>query len=440
MFVRSYAALSKAMETEHVAAETHKALTGTVVFSVLTVLLVALAAVMLARFYMQRDKRRGREAMAVEAKSDFFSKMSHDMRTPLNAVIGLQALALDTDDMQTVKSYLRESQTASNYLLSIINDVLDMSRIESGKLTLSSMPFDLEELLAQIKPIVASMAAERNLCFAVDTDEPFETAYIGDAVRIKQVLMNLLNNAVKFTKEGKVALCIQHAAKAGGQDGITIKVSDTGVGMSADFLQRIFKPFEQERSDYTQQFVGSGLGLAIVHNLVTLMGGTIDVVSEPRRGTTFTIQLTLPRGEALSRKEAPAAQEIPSFAGRRALIVEDNSVNRRIIAQLLKRKFSIDADTASDGRQGVEVFTACAQGYYDFILMDVKMPVMDGLEAAQRIRSLPRADAKTVPIIALSANAFASDIALSIQAGMDEHLTKPIEITALLSVLTKYLS
>lgn len=421
------------------AAETYQGLNGTIISVVAAVLSMAILGILMIMIFFYRDRQRHRAAVAVSAKNDFFSKMSHDIRTPLNAVIGLELLALENVNRpDEVKDYLTKSSAAASYLLSIINDVLDMSRIESGKLTIASLPFDMNQVLCDIAVIVSPMATDKSLHFSMNVDKAFETNYLGDQVRIKQILMNLLSNATKFTKEGgHIWLTATHAARADGYDAITLTISDDGIGMSKEYLNRIFTPFEQERSSLISTSTGSGLGLSIVHNLVELMNGTIAVESVIDKGTTFTIVLPFKRGEKAMPIQKTAAASIVKFTGKQVLLAEDNAINQQVAVAILTQKFDFSTVVASNGMQAVEEFAASSIGQFSLILMDVKMPIMDGLEATRRIRALTRADAKTVPIVALSANAFEEDIALSLSAGMNAHLSKPIRIAELSAMLEK---
>ncbi len=376
--------------------------------------------------------------MAVAAKSDFFSKMSHDIRTPLNAIIGLELLAKDNVHApEVVTDYLNQSSDAAKYLLSIINDVLDMSRIESGKMDVAQMPFDMNELVAGIKGVAGAMAGQKQQHLRVEVNAPFTRMYLGDAIRLQQIVMNLVSNASKFTPEGgDIYLGFTHNPKDEGGETLSLEVRDSGIGISADYLTRIFTPFEQEQSSLTQQNAGSGLGLSIVHNLVTLMGGTIKVDSLEGRGTTFRLTLPLPYdfSERVEVMEAHAPVNAEDYAGYGVLVAEDNAINQRVITAILTKKFGMTVDMAQNGQEAVDKMTA-NPGDYALILMDIKMPVMDGLEAAKAIRALPSPQAATIPIVALSANAFSEDVALSKAAGMDEHLSKPIDVGVLWSTL-----
>lgn len=423
------------------AVRTYDGLNNTIIFAAMTVFLFSFFILFVIVYFINRDRKRTREAMAVKAKSEFFSKMSHDIRTPLNAVIGLELLAKDSSDNPQVKDYLEKSSSAARYLLGILNDVLDMSRIEGGKLTIARLPFSMSNVLDEIKAIVTPMAADNGLSLSFECDE-FITAYLGDQIRIKQILMNLLSNATKFTPEGgSVTLRATREPGEDGGDVVTFVVSDTGIGISAEYLTRVFKPFEQERSSVTEKKTGSGLGLSIVHNLTELMNGEITVESRLGVGTEFTVVIPFEcSNEVVRTEKLTESRELGKYEGRRVLIAEDNVLNQQIASAILFEKFGLASDIAVNGQEAVEMFAASAAGYYDLILMDVNMPVMDGLDSTRAIRALKRADAAVIPIVALSANAFENDIELSISAGMNAHLSKPLEIPALAQVLKDILS
>lgn len=422
------------------AAQTYAGLSNTILFAMLVVLFLALIFALFFAANFMRNKERRRIVAAAQAKSAFFSKMSHDIRTPLNAVIGLQTLARESDDLASVKGYIEQSSVATGYLLSIINDVLDMSRIDSGKMSIANEPFDMCDLISEINAIISGMAAERCISYECRAEDEYKCSYVGDSVRIKQVLANLLNNSVKFTNPGgRIVFAVSRAPAGDGCDTFAFVVSDTGIGMSEQFLTQIYTPFEQEQPSLTTQYAGSGLGLSIVYNLVTLMGGTIDVKSRVGEGTEFTVTLTLTRSEAAVPHADVQAGSFSSYAGSHVLLAEDNNVNQFVVVSLLEKMFQIQADVADDGMQAVERFEQSSEGYYDLIFMDVNMPNMDGLEATRTIRALPRADAGTVPIVALSANAYSEDAALSLEAGMNGHLAKPLEMEALSGALKKFI-
>lgn len=426
------------------AAETYSGLLSTNVFCVLLVIAMSVIGLMFVLHLFLKDQERTRTAMAVAAKSDFFSKMSHDIRTPLNAVIGMEMLAMDhLDDRETALNYLTKSTAAANYLLSIINDVLDMSRIESGKIEIAEHPFDINLILDDIANIVAATAAEKHLQFVYHKSFDSKDYYLGDQVRLKQILMNLLSNAVKFTKSGgTVTLDVSCVSAETEQDVFVIRVSDTGIGMSENYLPNIFTPFIQEKSSYTEQYTGSGLGLAITHDLVTMMGGTIEVESKMNEGSTFVIRLMLRKASHMpvGEKTVEHAGEQPlQYENKKVLLAEDNALNQEITVAILMQKFNMKVEVAENGERAVNRFASSAPNEFSIILMDVKMPVMDGLEAAKQIRSLNRPDAVNIPIIAFSANAFEEDVALSMEAGMNEHISKPINIDTLKSLFMKYL-
>ncbi len=504
---------------------------------------------------------------AGEAKSRFLSNVSHEMRTPLNAIIGFIELAKGADERQ-MQTYLANMDIASKQLLSVINDVLDMSAIESGKMKISQAPFDFKRLIHGVTNLYVAQCNDKGVAYETRLLTPVDEWLVGDQLRVNQILMNLLGNAVKFTSEGHVWLSISQTEKSGGRLFLRFEVSDTGCGMGEELQQRLFKPFEQGSSETALRFGGSGLGLSIVKNLVGLLDGAISVKSEPGKGSTFTVELPFSRGEkradldvtgietlnvlavddvatereyiaevlkrigvryrcvasgdramrALehaaeahdpfnvclldwrmpsmngedttrrirerygkdvivivvsaydhnqvgeSAKQAGANLFIPkplfqsslfdlfmtltggrvtpmaeaaaphSFAGRRVLLAEDNRMNQ-IVTKALLDKINVSCELAGDGRVATEMFASAAPGYYDAILMDIQMPVMDGLEAARVIRESNHPEARSVQIVALTANALNEDIARVLSAGMNAHISKPIEIDEMVKTL-----
>ena len=515
--------------------------------------------------------------MASQAKSDFLSRMSHDIRTPLNAIIGMSTISqLKMEDPQVLADCLSKIDVSSRYLLSLINDILDMSRIESGKMAISSERFDFVELISSINAIVYPQAVAGNLVYQIHQHESLDRFYEGDSVRINQILMNLLSNALKFTPEGgKIDVYIRESRRSNGFAHIEFRVSDTGIGMSDEFMKRLYQPFEQETDDMARDKVGSGLGLSIVYSLVQIMGGTIDATSEKNKGTTFTVVIPLKlaasdddreiagkakellmdkhilivdtdaraseqavaildkigvrtscvhsgmdavetikmameqgnpfdialidwemkdlNGSELTRRIrqlAPPEKTVivvtaydwsifeldaraagvnyflakPFFAssfcetllqlerdhrlgnkkrheqryiGRRFLLVEDNELNMEI-SRALMEIHRMEVETAENGKIAVEKFQSFPPGYFAAILMDIRMPVLNGLDATRQIRTLPREDARTVPVIAMSANAFDEDKKRAFDAGINDYLVKPIDITKLLATLEKW--
>lgn len=392
----------------------------------------------------QREKELQTEILmkTAQAKNEFLAKMSHDIRTPLNGIIGMNYIASTKmpSECTEVTECLNKVDTAAKYLLGILNDILDMSKIESGELRLSEKPFSLKAMRDGIESLVTSQMGGKDLRFIIEAPENMKFEYMGDELRLKQILMNLLSNAVKFTEKGSVTLGIRVHPVTDKKDEVTFSVRDTGKGMSRDFMKHIFTPFTQEDDSIAASYGGSGLGLSIAKSFVELMGGTMSVFSELEKGSEFTVTLTLER-TALMSQEAAEVQKVGttfSFAGKRLLLCEDNDLNAEI-AEAILEDFNLKVDRASDGKVGVELFENSAPGYYAMIFMDVRMPQMDGYEATRAIRRLKRPDAKQVPICALSANAFSDDIKKSLEAGMNEHLAKPLDIMLLAKVLKKYI-
>lgn len=378
------------------------------------------------------------------AKSSFFSSMSHDMRTPMNGIVGMTAIAKrNLDNRDRVLDCLNKIEFSSNHLLGLINDVLDMSKIESGKLALSSDPFDLEELVHELEAILKSQCDDREQTLTIDIQIRHKKV-VGDSLRVKQILMNLLSNAVKFTpQKGTILLAVKEQAKR--QTGCAVYqfcVTDNGIGMSQDFLKTVFTPFERAEDSVVRQTEGTGLGMAITKNLVSAMSGQIYVKSEMGYGTTFFVDLELPLQEAdrtEPQEEKRQSENEISFVGRRFLLAEDNLINQEIAVELLSG-YGAEVDVANDGKQALEYFMASAPGYYDAVLMDIQMPVMDGYEAAAVIRSCGHVQAGSIPIIAMTANVFAEDVMAARNAGMDGHVPKPVDILHLYQVLNDIFS
>ena len=423
------------------AKDTYGQMRSVILLSALVVLILAALVLSTLLFMMKRNQAVKLEQAKARAKNDFLDKMSHDIRTPLNAIIGMHELALNSpDDKEVVLDCLKKAKMSSSYLVSIINDVLDMSKIESGKMTISRRQFSMEELLDHVMQMEEIPAREKNLSLSLNIESPVNTDFIGDSVRIRQCLINIISNAIKFTPEGG-RIVVDYAAQPidSKHSRIRFSIQDTGIGMSEDFLSRIFTPFEQEFSSLTSAYVGSGLGLSIVNSLVSLMGGDITVESEMGIGSIFTITIplsTIPMsavtGEAESDKELSVR-----IRNRRVLVAEDNDINREIISMLLK-EMGFVVDTAVHGRDAAEQFAQSEPGYYSLILMDIQMPVMDGLEATKQIRASEHPDSGAIPIVALSANAFDDDTQRSLDAGMQAHLAKPVDLAELKRILKKY--
>ncbi|SEG16162.1 amino acid-binding domain sensor hybrid histidine kinase [Eubacterium ruminantium] len=497
-------------------------------------LLFVVATVIIA--LLVRDKRRSKreliakenarkeldEALGVaveanKAKSAFLSSMSHEIRTPMNAIIGLDNLALKNDSLQDeTREYLEKIGESARHLLGLINDILDMSRIESGRLTLNKEEFSLGSILEQINTMVMSQCDEKGLKYEYKLIGDINDRYVGDEMKLKQMLINILANAIKFTEApGNVAMTVERIAVYGDHSTVRFVIKDTGIGMDKEFIPKIFDSFAQEDSSRTSKYGSTGLGMAITKNIVELMNGSISVTSEKGVGSEFTVVVTLGNCESEDGRTAECGSECQgdrcadgyggkrisessagsgakrmseSFAGsggkktsessagsggkktsessgvgggedsaissdgtgsgeqgrtslkdRRILLAEDVEINAEIIKQIILMK-EATIEHAANGRIVVEMFANSPVGYYDAVLMDVRMPEMDGLEAAASIRALDRPDAKTVPIIALTANAFDEDVQRSLQVGMNAHLSKPVEPENLYRTLEELIS
>ncbi len=389
--------------------------------------------------------RRAEEA--VRAKSEFFSRVSHDMRTPMNGILGLTSLALEEDDLGAVRRDLEKIRGAGEYMLSLINDTLDLQRIESGRFRLSYQMVDSSLLLENVVEMVQSTAARKGVNFQVkNKNADMETYIETDPVRLKQVFVNLLSNAIKFTPPGgEVCFEIECLHRENDVAHDLFRVRDNGVGMSADFLAHgLYKPFSQEGNAMDGLYAGSGLGLSIVKSIVDQMGGRIEAESEQGKGTTFSVWMDFRRVPQNSIQQHQRTQTDlrrqaqEGLQGKKILLCEDQALNIEIAVRLLE-KVGCTVTVAHNGKEGLDTFRASAPGVYAAILMDVRMPVMDGLDAARAIRALARPDAKKIPIVAMTANAFMEDMAKSSAAGMDAHLSKPIDPQVLYSTLARLL-
>ena len=381
-----------------------------------------------------------RETKANLAKREFLFNMSHDIRTPMNAIIGFTALAqTHIDDRGQVEDYLKKISVSSQHLLSLINDVLDMSRIESGKVTLEAKPVHLPELVHELRDIVQAVVSEKDLSLTLDTVGVENEDVIADPLRLEQILINVLANAVKFTPDGgQISLWIvqKDTAPAGYAD-FEFHIKDNGIGMSEEFQKHIFEQFARERTSTVSKIQGTGLGMAITKSLVDMMGGRITVKSEQGKGSEFTISLRFPIGEAKT-EQTPTAAKASASAGKKLLVVEDNELNLEIASTLLKEA-GFAVDTAENGKVAVEKVEAASADRYDLILMDIQMPEMDGYEATRRIRALPDTKKAALPIVAMTANAFEDDRKNALRAGMNGHIAKPLDIQKLFQVLSELL-
>ena len=382
---------------------------------------------------------------ASKAKSTFLSNMSHDIRTPMNAIIGFATLALDDiRDGKKVQDYLSKILSSSKHLLGLINDILDMSRIESGKVVLEEQETDLVTTLQELQSIMEGQAKERKLKLHVDYSNLRDRHVYCDKTRLNQVMFNLLANAVKFTSEGgSIWLTmsqLEPTYEVEDRAIYEIRVKDTGIGMDKAFIKHIFEPFERERTSTVSKIQGTGLGMAITKNIVDMMGGTIEVESQKGVGTEFIIRLELRlQAEAGAANEEGAKQHshaegVAEFAGKRLLLAEDNELNREIACMLLS-KYGFVIDTAENGQEAVDLVAASAPDYYDLVLMDIQMPVMDGHEATRRIRNLEDKELAKVPVVAMTANAFDEDRKAAKECGMNGFISKPINMQEVVQAL-----
>lgn len=382
--------------------------------------------------------------IASKAKTEFLSRMSHEIRTPMNAIVGMTSIAQSVvGDKKKVSECLDKIATSTQYLLSLINDILDMSRIESGSMKVCQEPFDLDKLINEIVVLMSSQAENKDINLVVKRAYT-DMHVIGDELRLNQVLINIIGNALKFTPErGSITISVRQMVQEEDTATIRFSVEDTGIGINENNLERIFTAFEQEEANTARKFGGTGLGLAISSNLVKLMGGKLDVRSREGVGSEFFFTLQFPLAqteqEEVSQIEKDREEEKIHFEDCRLLVVEDNDLNAEI-AQTVLDMVGIDTERAADGKQAVDIFEKCESGYFDAILMDIRMPVMDGLEATKRIRTLGKKDSRTIPIIAMTANAFDEDMKKSIDCGMNGHLSKPIDIQKLYKVLQETLN
>ncbi len=377
--------------------------------------------------------------VASNAKSEFLARMSHEIRTPLNAIIGMTQLANRMESKNETDYTLTEISKASLHLLDLVNDVLDMSKIESGKFVIDNEAIGLGAVVEDVIQLTNVKANEREITFNHDNIELPEGLVKGDRMRIKQILFNLLSNAVKFTSEenGKVQLTIKSHSIDEKNVEVYFSVEDNGIGIAEDRIPLLFKAFEQVDKSIHSNYGGTGLGLAISQNLTHMMGGNIVVESKEGEGSKFYFTLNFEKTNELSSKECPSNDD-SDLKGHRLLIAEDVEINLVILTALLEET-GIIIETAADGIIAVEKFASSEEGFYELIFMDVQMPNMNGYDTTKAIRALDREDAKTVPIIAMTANAYKEDIEKSIEAGMNEHISKPIDFDTVIKTLNRYI-
>lgn len=377
---------------------------------------------------------------ASQSKTSFLYQMSHEIRTPMNGIMGMLTLAQEKmDASHPAAQYLTRVDELSGHLLSLINDILDMSRIEAGKVELEEKAFSLRSLGNKLYDMFAKNLESRGINYEVNFEDVTIDYVIGDELRISQIIINFLSNAVKFTQEGEIIVTFRQMFLQDGNADLMIRVHDTGIGMNPEFINRIFRPFEQEGADTIRKYGGTGLGMAITDQLVKLMNGEIVVKSTPGEGSDFSVFLHLPVAEGTvpaeqiekeNTAEEAEPEEIEVFRGKRILVAEDNEINAMVAREILEQMGAV-IDVAENGQRAVEMFDEKPENYYDFILMDVQMPVMNGRDATKAIRRLPRKDAGEILIFALSADAFVEDERRSLESGMNGHYVKPVDFEAL---------
>ncbi len=380
-----------------------------------------------------------RAEAANEAKTEFLQRMSHDIRTPINGICGMIDMAEHyADDMEKQTEYRAKIKEASNLLLELVNDVLDMSKLESGEVVLEESPFNLNKIFEEVLVVIEQIAAEQNIRIVWEKKEIKHCGLIGSPRYVKRVMMNILSNAVKYNREnGQIYIsCREIPSEQPEMPIIEFVCRDTGIGMTDEFQKHIFEPFAQEHTGSRTKFAGTGLGMPITKKLIEKMGGTITFESEKGVGTTFVIRVPFKIDPDVDKREEQKDVSEKSIKGLHILLAEDNELNMEI-AEFVLQNEGADVTKAWDGQEAVELFRNSEPGEFDVILMDIMMPVMNGYEAAKMIRSLDREDAKEVPIIAMTANAFTEDRIRAKEAGMDEHVAKPVDVELLIKIIYK---
>ena len=391
---------------------------------------------------MKREEeyqQRVREAR-ISARNDFLANMSHDIRTPMNAIVGYTNIAkTNKHQPETVADALDKIGSSSHYLLSLINDILDISKIESGKMQISYGPCDLAALFRRIEDITALQAKKKFLVITYCHDSVRHYKVNADELRLEQILINIISNAIKYTPSGKtVDLIAEELPSSGGKNKYRFIIRDTGIGIKEDYLPHIFESFTREERTTVNRIQGTGLGLAITAKIVEMMGGTISVKSKLGEGSEFTVELELEPLEADNPANAGNSESI-DLTGHRILLVEDNVINAEI-ARMILEQYGAEVQQAENGETGLEALQEKGPGYYDAVLMDIQMPVMNGFEATKAIRALGGAYATALPIIAMSANAYDEDVRDCLAAGMNGHIAKPFNPDELMRILRRYIS
>ena len=376
---------------------------------------------------------------ANEAKTEFLQRMSHDIRTPINGICGFVNMADHyADDIKKQTEYRTKVKEASNLLLELVNDVLEMSKLESGEIVLEEIPFNLSSIFKEVFVVIEQMASEQNIQIEWEKKEIIHRDFIGSPGYVKRVMMNILSNAVKYNREnGHIYIsCMEIPSKQPEMTTMEFVCRDTGIGMTEEFQKCVFEPFAQEHTGSRTKFAGTGLGMSIAKNLIEKMGGSISFESKEGAGTTFVIQVPFKIDPDADKREEQRDVSEKSIKGLHILLAEDNELNMEI-AEFVLQNVGADVTKAWNGQEAVELFRKSEPGGFDTILMDIMMPVMNGYEATKMIRSLDREDAKTIPIIAMTANAFTEDRLKAKEAGMNEHIVKPLDVELLIKVIHK---
>lgn len=414
---------------------------GSVFVFVIYKLLMGITKQVLEAEHLEAELQNAEEQNRL--KTSFLNSISHEMRTPMNVILGLDNLALKDPDLSSqTREHLEKIGLSAKHLLGLINDILDINRLDSNDMVIREEPFSLKHTVDQMDAVIGTLCAEKGLEYQSAFSPSVHDTCIGDEMQLKHVFTSILDNAVKYTDApGKIRF-LSELVSSGEQDGKSIQrvrftVSDTGIGMDSSFIPKLFDRFTQEDSSSTNPYGGSGLSLSVAKQIVELLNGTIQVESEKGKGSVFTIEIPLVYTVEEAAAEE-AEEELPELAGKRVLIVEDIPENAEIVADLLELE-DVETELAENGQEALDMFRDSEPEWYDAVLMDLRMPVMDGLEATRCIRNLDREDAKTVPIIALTANAFESDIRQSLDAGMNAHLAKPAEAEELYHTIRCFL-
>ena len=414
-----------------------------VAVAIIGILLLLLSRLVAGQRKLEAALAEAREANAANvAKTTFLNSMSHDIRTPMNAIIGFTNIALSMSPEEKLRNCLEKIMQSSDYLMSLINDVLDISRIESGKIKYEPVPCDITEITDTVLSVAHGFLQGRNIEFIVERATPTAKYVYADELRIREVLINILSNSIKFTKDGGTIRFEVKDQPVGDGKHVEVhyRISDTGIGMSEEYQKHLYEEFSQESDGARTNYKGTGLGMAITKRYVDMMHGEIHVKSQQGVGTTFTVELPLQIADVAPEKKPETACTKRDLQGIRVLMAEDNDLNAEIAITLLEEK-GMKVTRAIDGQDVVDQFRAAPAGSFDLILMDIMMPKQNGYEATQAIRSMSdRPDGRTIPIIAMTANAFAEDIAAAHAAGMNGHLAKPIDMDEVMKVICRVLT